>query len=227
MDATFRKKREEYKKRLFQELRRRINKRFAKSLGPKRPVPMMTVANIQYELADHVHGLSIGGIDGTLLLARRIGDDIDFFQASLFRYRSATEAASPRRPGPTQDRWPPGHRSHELAPFTPEAVNVGFFHHHIDLCPRCGHGLQAVLWSEARVIQQVDINEVPMSIQDPGGCPCCQKLYEAPLPPEIKPGGSVGPNLTTLIAYLKRGPLSRFGLPPKIGPSRNGSPRVE
>ncbi len=79
MSATFRKKREARKKRVFQERRRRINKRLGKPPGPERPVPMMTAANIQYELADRVQGLSAGGIGVMLLLARRIGliSDID------------------------------------------------------------------------------------------------------------------------------------------------------
>ena len=79
MSATFRKKREARKKRVFQERRRRINKRLGKPPGPERPVPMMTASNIQYELADRVQGLSAGGIGVMLLLARRIGliSDID------------------------------------------------------------------------------------------------------------------------------------------------------
>jgi len=101
----------------------------------------------------------------------------------------------------------PGHPKHERAPFAPEAVNAGFFDHRIDHCPRCGHGLEPALWSEPRVTQQVDINEVPVLIQEhrghPGWCPCCRKLYEAPLPIGIERGGLVGPKLTTIIAYLK------------------------
>jgi transposase len=57
------------------------------------------------------------------------------------------------------------------------------------------------------VVQQVDVREVPLSIEEhrshPGWCPRCQKMYEAPLPPGIERGGLVGPSLTTLIAYLK------------------------
>jgi transposase len=57
------------------------------------------------------------------------------------------------------------------------------------------------------VIQQVDIEEVPLSIQEhrghAGWCPCCAKLYRAPLPVGIGRGRLVGPRLTTLIAYLK------------------------
>ncbi len=79
MSATFRKKREARKKRLFQERRRRINKRLGKPPGPERPVPMMTATNIQYELAERVQGLGAGGIGLMLLLAHRIGliRDID------------------------------------------------------------------------------------------------------------------------------------------------------
>jgi len=101
----------------------------------------------------------------------------------------------------------PGHPKHEREPFPPGAINDGSFEHRIDLCPRCGHGLEPASWSEPRVIQQVDINEVLLSIQEhrghPAWYPCCQKLYEAPLPVGIERGGLVGPKLTTLIAYLK------------------------
>jgi len=100
-----------------------------------------------------------------------------------------------------------GHPKHEREPFPPEAVNAGAFDHRIDLCPRCGQGLEPAPWGEPRVIQQVDIEAVPLSIQEhhghPGWCPCCQRLYEAPLPIGIERGRLVGPRLTTLIAYLK------------------------
>jgi transposase len=58
-----------------------------------------------------------------------------------------------------------------------------------------------------RVIQQVDIQDVPLLIQEhrghPGWCANCRKAYEAPLPIGIERGGLVGPRLTTVIAYLK------------------------
>jgi transposase len=101
----------------------------------------------------------------------------------------------------------PGHPKHEREPFPPEAVNAGTFDHRIDRCPRCGNGLEPAPWSEPRVIQQVDIADVPLSIQEhrghAGWCPCCAKLFEAPLPIGIERGRLVGPGLTTLIAYLK------------------------
>ena len=101
----------------------------------------------------------------------------------------------------------PGHPKHEREAFPPEAVNAGFFDHRIDFCPRCAHELQTPLLNVPRVIQQVDIQEPPLTIQEhrvhSGWCPCCQKFYEASLPIGIKRGGLVGPKLTTVIAYLK------------------------
>jgi len=73
VSATIRKKRAARNKRRVEEGRRRINKRLANLPGPERPVPMMTAANIQYEMADRVQGLSAGGIGAMLLLAHRIG----------------------------------------------------------------------------------------------------------------------------------------------------------
>src|SRR5512135_257281 len=101
----------------------------------------------------------------------------------------------------------PGHPKHERAAFPPEAINGGSFDHRLDTCPSCGHDLHPTPTIAPRVVQQVDICEVPLWIEEhrshPGWCPHCQKLYEAPLPSGIERGGLVGPTLTTLIAYLK------------------------
>jgi transposase len=125
----------------------------------------------------------------------------------------SSDIVKPPKPPPPegQDRrragGQPGHPKHERVAFPPEAVNDGFFDHRLDACPACGHDLQPALTIAPRVVQQVDIREVPLSIAEhrshPGWCPYCEKLYEAPLPPGIARGGLVGPSLTTLIAYLK------------------------
>src|SRR3954471_17791921 len=118
----------------------------------------------------------------------------------------------PKPPPPTgQDRrkigGQPGHPKHERPAFPPESVNGGSFDHRLDSCPGCGQDLQPTRTLAPRVVQQVDVVEVPLTIQEhrshPGWCPHCQKMYEAPLPPGIARGGLVGPSLTTLIAYLK------------------------
>jgi transposase len=118
----------------------------------------------------------------------------------------------PKSPPPQgQDRrrigGQPGHPKHQRAAFPPEAINGGSFDHRLHCCPGCGHDLQPVLTIAPRVVQQVDIGEVPLSIQEhrshPGWCPHCRVMHQAPLPPGIGRGGLVGPTLTTLIAYLK------------------------
>jgi transposase len=125
----------------------------------------------------------------------------------------SSDIVKPPKPPPPQGQdnrrigGQPGHPKHERVAFPPEAINGGSFDHRLDACPTCGHDLQPALTIAPRVVQQVDVREVPLSIQEhrshPGWCPRCQKMHEAPLPPGIRRGGLVGPSLTTLIAYLK------------------------
>ena len=125
----------------------------------------------------------------------------------------SSDIVKPPKPAPPEGQarraigGQPGHPKHERVPFPPEAINGGSHDHRLEFCPSCGHALQPTLSIAPRVIQQVDVLEVPLFIQEhrghPGWCPHCQKLHEAPLPPGIERGGLVGPNLTTLIAYLK------------------------
>jgi transposase len=114
-------------------------------------------------------------------------------------------------PPPGQERrhigGQPGHPKHERSAFPPEAINDGFFDYRLDACPACGQDLHPALTIVPRVVQQIDIREVPLSIAEhrshSAWCPHCQKMYEAPFPLGIARGGLVGPSLTTLIAYLK------------------------
>jgi len=125
----------------------------------------------------------------------------------------SSDIVKPPKPPPPegQDRrrigGQPGHPKHERAAFPPESINGASVDYRFDLCPCCGHDLQPMSTIAPRVIQQVDINDVPLEIQEhrghPGWCSHCQKQFEAPLPLGIERGGLVGPRLTTLIAYLK------------------------
>ena len=100
----------------------------------------------------------------------------------------SSDIVKPPKPPPPegQDRrqigGQPGHPKHERGAFPPEVLNGGSFDHRLPLCPRCGGDLQPALTIVPRVVQQVDIPEVPLSIQEhrghPGWCPHCQKLYE-------------------------------------------------
>src|SRR3954452_7017124 len=105
----------------------------------------------------------------------------------------SSDIVKPPKPPPPegQDRrsigGQPGHPKHERAAFPPEALNGGSFDHRLDSCPACGHDLRPALTIAPRVVQQVDVREVPLSIQEhrshPGWCPRCRKMHEAPLPP--------------------------------------------
>src|SRR3954449_1428480 len=101
----------------------------------------------------------------------------------------------------------PGHPKHERAAFPPESINGASVDYRLDLCPCCGDHLEPMPTIVPRVIQQVDVKDVPLEIQEhrghPGWCARCRKAYEAPLPIGIERGGLVGPRLTTVIAYLK------------------------
>src|SRR3954468_6136365 len=74
----------------------------------------------------------------------------------------------------------PGHPKHERAAFPPEAINAGSFDHRLELCPSCGHDLRPALTLTPRVVQQIDILEVPLAIREhrshPGWCPRCRKM---------------------------------------------------
>jgi transposase len=90
--------------------------------------------------------------------------------------------------------------------FPPEALTSPPHCHTIEICPDCGHGLDPA--DEApRVVQQMDIREVPLVIEEhrsmPFWCENCQKVHFAQLPDAVERGGLAGPRLTTLIAYLK------------------------
>jgi transposase len=125
----------------------------------------------------------------------------------------SSDIVKPPKPAPPEGQQrrriggQPGHPKHERAAFPPELINGDSLDHRLDLCPGCGHDLEPMPTIMPRVIQQVDINDVPLVIQEhrghPGWCSHCQKVYEAPLPIGIERGGLVGPRLTTVIAYLK------------------------
>jgi transposase len=99
----------------------------------------------------------------------------------------------------------PGHPKHERALFPEEQV-THFENHLLDACPCCG-GVLRRNGTLIQVVQQVDIEKPPLSIEQHRfpeyWCASCQKGYKAPLPMHLDKGGLVGPQLTALIAYLK------------------------
>jgi hypothetical protein len=112
----------------------------------------------------------------------------------------SSDIVKPPKPPPPQGQdkrrigGQPGHPKHERVAFPPDAVNGGFYDHRLDTCPACGHGLQATT-TTPRVVQQIDIDEVPLRIEEhrsqPGWCPHCQEVCYAPLPESVERGGLV------------------------------------
>ena len=98
-----------------------------------------------------------------------------------------------------------GHPRQERPPFPPEQVTASE-DHTLDCCPDCG-GTLADASTAPRVIQQVEIKDIPIEVKEHRGlaywCANCQRVHYAPLPQEVTKGGLVGPRLTALIAYLK------------------------
>ena len=106
----------------------------------------------------------------------------------------------------------PGHPMHDREPFPPEQVTK-FHTHTLDGCPCCGGELRRN-GPLAKIVQQLDILEVPLSIEQHTcpeyWCARCQKSCKAPLPLSIERGGLAGPNLTALIAFMKGGCHASF-----------------
>src|SRR3954467_2647900 len=125
----------------------------------------------------------------------------------------SSDIVKPPKPDPPEGQerrrigGQPGHPKHDRAAFPPESINGASIDYRLDLCPCCGDHLQPMPTIVPRVIQQVDVKDVPLEVQEhrghPGWCPRCRKQFEAPLPIGIERGGLVGPRLTTVIAYLK------------------------
>lgn len=98
-----------------------------------------------------------------------------------------------------------GHPKHERPSFPSDLLNDAW-EYTLESCPLCGVELEDADRAP-RVVQQVEIIEVPVRIEEHRGraywCPSCQKFHYAPLPPEVEKGQLFGPRLTTLVGYMK------------------------
>jgi transposase len=107
--------------------------------------------------------------------------------------------------GPRTAGGQPGHPKHERVSFPPEAVTATHAYT-LSSCPHCG-GLLSAAEQAPKVIQQVEIEEVPIRIEEHRGlafwCASCQRLHYAPMPSTVTQGGLCGPRLTALVAYMK------------------------
>ena len=99
----------------------------------------------------------------------------------------------------------PGHERHERTLFAEEEIDK--VHPYILVsCPDC-HGEVSITNGEPRIIQQVELLEVPLIREEhrsyPVWCPTCGKIHYMPFPPEVYKEGLFKERLTTLVAYMK------------------------
>ena len=99
----------------------------------------------------------------------------------------------------------PGHERHERPLFAIEEIDK--FHPYIlTTCPDC-HGEVSIIDGKPRIIQQVELIEVPLIREEhrsyPVWCPKCGKIHYMPFPPEVYKEGLFKERLTSLVAYMK------------------------
>ena len=87
--------------------KRRILRRLENQPGVERPEPMMTAANIHYEMSEKVRGIAPGGIGAIHLLARRIGL-IHGIDEGLHLLKRHLPYQKPRTHSARSDGLPPG-----------------------------------------------------------------------------------------------------------------------
>lgn len=100
----------------------------------------------------------------------------------------------------------PGHSKHERPPFPEEEIDESYTHTETH-CPHCDRQMEPMENQEPKVIQQVEIKEVPVikteHISYPMWCEHCQQIHYGPFPPEVVKEGLFKERITALVAYLK------------------------
>jgi transposase len=98
-----------------------------------------------------------------------------------------------------------GHVAHHRPAFPSEQVDHTQ-DYTLDRCPDCGGPVEEAD-TAPRVVQQVEIPEIPLRIEEHRGlpfwCARCRRVHYAPLPRTVVQAGLVGPRLTALVAFLK------------------------
>lgn len=99
----------------------------------------------------------------------------------------------------------PGHERHTRVPFTEDEIDET--HEHVLLaCPNC-NGKTHLLDQPPRIIQQIELIEVPIvhheHISYPVWCENCQAIHYKPFPKNVVMEGLFKARLTATVAYLK------------------------
>jgi transposase len=99
----------------------------------------------------------------------------------------------------------PGHSKHTRTAFSEEEIS-NVYDYTLENCPDCQGQLQPGE-KAPKVIQQIEIKEIPIEINEHRGhaywCPNCEKIHYAPIPDDIVKEGLCAPDLTALVGYMK------------------------
>ncbi len=100
----------------------------------------------------------------------------------------------------------PGHERHQRPSFPTDMID-GIQPYTLDACPDCGGDLLFSRQAEPRVIQQAELVAKPLRITEHRAlaywCPHCRKVHYAPMPAAVEKTGLFGPELTSLVAFMK------------------------
>ena len=98
----------------------------------------------------------------------------------------------------------PGHKRHVRHPFNEDEINK-INEYLLSSCPHC-NGQVDILDDKPRIIQQIEIKQVPIFKQEhrsyPVWCEQCQKVHYAPFPPEVVKQGLFKSRITATVAYM-------------------------
>ena len=98
----------------------------------------------------------------------------------------------------------PGHERHVRPPFNEYEIDT-IEKHLLSGCPHC-NGLVDILDAPPRIIQQVEIKEVPIILEEhrayPVRCEQCLKIHYAPFPSEVVKQGLFKTRITATVAYM-------------------------
>ena len=100
----------------------------------------------------------------------------------------------------------PGHPKHDRPPYPEEEIDA-FSDYTVTRCPHCNGQVEPMDSQEPKVIQQVEILEVPLvkeeHISYPVWCEECQKIHYGSFPTEAVKAGLFQEKITALVAYMK------------------------
>ena len=96
----------------------------------------------------------------------------------------------------------PGHAKHKRKLFTSNEVDK-IQEYHLSICPDCNHILDIDTEKEPRIVQQVEIIDVPLIIEEhrssPYWCSNCQKHHYCGFPDAVVKAGLFKAKITALV----------------------------